>query len=78
MKRIIVHWTGGTNQCSALDKQHYHWIIDGSGTVHPGKWPELANKKLFGAAYAAHTKGCNTGSIGISLCGMAGASSTLR
>ena len=72
MKRIIMHWTGGTYQPNATDKKHYHKLIDGNGKVHDGKYPIAANEKIDGG-YAAHTRGCNTGSIGIAVCAMAGA-----
>ena len=29
MKRIIWHWTAGSYTCSELDKEHYHFIIEG-------------------------------------------------
>ena len=73
MKRIILHWSAGTHTPSALDKEHYHFIIDGAGKVHPGKWPVSANEKIVGDNYAAHTKGTNTGSIGVAVAAMAGA-----
>lgn len=73
MKRIIWHWTAGTHTPSDLDKQHYHFIIDGTGKVHPGKWPVEANEKPVKGQYAAHTLNCNTGSIGVAVAAMAGA-----
>ncbi|MBD9528241.1 hypothetical protein [Paracoccus sp. PAR01] len=42
---------------SSLDRQHYHYVIAGSGIADEGD----------------HTLDCNTGSIRISLAGMAGA-----
>jgi hypothetical protein len=65
VRRTVLHWTAGTHKPSALERLHYHFLIDGSGTVwqgarDPGK-------------YLPHTRGLNTGSIGIALCGMAGA-----
>lgn len=73
MKRIIWHWSAGTHTPSTLDKEHYHFIIAGDGTVHPGKWPVEANEKPVKGKYAAHTLNCNTGSIGIAVAAMAGA-----
>ncbi len=73
MKRIIWHWSAGTHTPSNLDKEHYHFIIAGDGAVHPGKWPVEANTKPVKGKYAAHTLGCNTGSIGIAVAAMAGA-----
>ncbi|MBN9084314.1 MAG: N-acetylmuramoyl-L-alanine amidase [Rhizobiales bacterium 62-17] len=74
MKRIIVHWTAGAYKASALDKSHYHVLIEDDGQLVHGK-PSIALNDARGAkaGYAAHTLNCNTGSIGVSLCCMAGA-----
>ncbi len=73
MDRIIFHWTGGAHTPSNLDKQHYHFIVDGAGNVHPGRYPVEANRKPVKGQYAAHTLNCNTGSIGVAVAAMAGA-----
>lgn len=74
MQRIILHWSAGTHAVSALDRQHYHFIIDGAGAVHDGNHkPEANAGALKSGAYAAHTLNANTGSIGVSLAAMAGA-----
>lgn len=73
MKRIVWHWTAGAHTPSNLDREHYHFIIDLTGKVHPGKWPVEANEKPVKGKYAAHTLNCNTGSIGIAVAAMAGA-----
>lgn len=74
MQRIIIHWTGGPHQPTGLDLHHYHYVIDGAGKVHPGKFPVSANGgRLVKGAYAAHTLNCNTGSIGVALAAMSGA-----
>lgn len=75
---IVCHWTGGARSISALDRKHYHFIIDGSGQIHRGdrsiedNVPPLRN-------YAAHTRGFNASGgkavIGVAVCGMAGARS---
>ncbi len=72
--RIIVHWTAGTNTASATDREHYHLLIEGDGKLVRGI-PSIDKNGRSGvkAGYAAHTLNCNSGSIGISLCGMAGA-----
>lgn len=77
MKRIIMHWTAGTNQPNSTDYQHYHLLVNGDGVVVKGKFEISANEKCRTDArgnvlYAAHTSCGNTGSIGIALCGMAG------
>lgn len=73
MQRIIFHWTAGGHRPTALDAQHYHILIDGTGELHRGKFPIAANERPVKGAYAAHTLNCNTGSIGVALCGMRGA-----
>jgi hypothetical protein len=73
MQRIIVHWTGGASTASGLDLEHYHVLLEGSGKLVRGKRTIKDNETSADGVYAAHTKGCNTGSIGVALCGMAGA-----
>lgn len=73
MKRIICHWTAGSHKASSLDKQHYHIIIEGDGTLVRGIHTITDNESTSDGNYAAHTLGSNTGSIGISVCCMAGA-----
>ncbi|WP_181164735.1 hypothetical protein [Amaricoccus solimangrovi] len=36
MKRVVIHWTAGTDRVSALDRQHYHRIVDGEGSIFAG------------------------------------------
>lgn len=74
MQRVIAHWTAGAYSVSETDKDHYHIIVDGTGKLHRGDNSIKANVSTSDAdGYAAHTKGCNTGSIGISAACMAGA-----
>lgn len=74
MDRIILHWSAGTHSVTALDRQHYHYIIDGAGVVHEGEHrPEDNLGSLRSGRYAAHTLNCNTGSIGVALAAMSGA-----
>lgn len=72
MKRIIIHWTAGAYKPNATDLEHYHYLIDDKGIVHNGKHKVEDNENCNDGNYAAHTGGGNTGSIGISMCGMAG------
>lgn len=74
MARIIVHWTAGQHDPSDQDRAHYHVLIDGAGSAIRGI-PSIALNDARGvkSGYAAHTLNCNTGSIGVSLCCMAGA-----
>ena len=74
MKRIIMHWTAGTYTPNSVDKKAYHKLIDGDGNVHDGTFPISANQApLSKGGYSAHTLNCNTDSIGVALCAMAGA-----
>lgn len=77
MNRIILHHSGGPGQPTAADRAHYHRIVDAGGTVHDGDHPISANapgRPLRAGRYAAHTRGLNTGAIGLSMACMAGAS----
>ncbi|MBI3909678.1 MAG: N-acetylmuramoyl-L-alanine amidase [Armatimonadetes bacterium] len=71
--RVILHWTAGTYEVSDLDRQHYHFLIDGAGKVHRGRYSLADNASCRDGRYAAHTRGMNTGSAGIAICGMGGA-----
>lgn len=72
MQRIIVHWTAGGHKANKTDKRHYHLLIQGDGTVVRG--PSIAcNQRPLERGYAAHTRHCNSGSIGVALCCMSGA-----
>ena len=73
MQRIIMHWTAGKNTVSDIDRDHYHFIVDGAGAVHEGKHPVSDNESTSDGVYAAHTKACNTGSIGVAMAAMMGA-----
>ena len=70
MKKIIIHWTAGTNSPNSVDKQHYHYLIDSKGNVINGTYRPEDNLDCTDGRYAQHTGGGNTGSIGISMCGM--------
>ncbi|NBB70154.1 MAG: peptidoglycan-binding protein [Alphaproteobacteria bacterium] len=72
-ERIICHWTAGAYDASDLDRQHYHFLIEGDGTVRRGRHAVSANDRPLRGAYAPHTRGKNTGSIGVAVCCMAGA-----
>lgn len=77
ISRIVVHWTAGANKASAIDREHYHIIIEDDGKLIRGiPSIDLNSEPRAKAGYAAHTLNCNTGSIGVSLCGMAGAIET--
>lgn len=72
MKRIIIHWTAGLYYPTELEKTHYHFLVDKDGKVHEGKFKPENNLRCAAGYYAANTGGGNTGSIGVSMCAMAG------
>ncbi|MEP9389670.1 peptidoglycan recognition family protein [Mesorhizobium sp. KR9-304] len=74
LSRVILHWTAGSHKATDFDRQHYHVLIEGDGRVVKG-FPSIAlnSEPKVKTGYAAHTRNCNTGSIGLSLCSMAGA-----
>ena len=63
--RVVLHWTAGAYTPSALDRAHYHFLVNGEGQAVRGiRGPGL---------YLPHTRNLNTGSVGLSICAMAGA-----
>lgn len=73
MKRVIVHWTAGTHKAANIDRDHYHILIEGDGTLVRGTHSIKDNESTSDGNYAAHTLNCNAQSIAVSLCGMMGA-----
>lgn len=73
MKRIILHWTAGAHKASSLDLAHYHILIEADGKLVKGTHSIKDNVSTGDNIYAAHTFRLNTGSIGVSVCCMAGA-----
>lgn len=73
MNRIVVHWTAGAYRASELDKEHYHIIVEGTGLLVKGDHDISDNVNTADDDYAAHTRACNTGAIGVSLACMHGA-----
>lgn len=72
IKRIIIHWTAGVYKPNNIELQAYHYLITGDGETIRGKYTPQDNENCQDGRYAAHTGGGNTGSIGVSLCGMLG------
>jgi N-acetyl-anhydromuramyl-L-alanine amidase AmpD len=70
MKKIIIHWTAGTNYPCSTDLEHYHYLIDKDGKLYNGKYKPEDNENCSDGVYAQHCGGGNTGAIGVSLCGM--------
>lgn len=76
-QRIILHWTAGGHNASSFDREHYHYLVTGQDEpqVVPGV-EVAANMRQLGNSsigYAAHTRGMNSFSVGVSACGMLGA-----
>lgn len=72
MNRIVIHWTAGGHQPNSEDYNHYHYVVNKDGLIFQGKYKPEDNLNCNDGKYAAHTGGGNTGSIGVSMCGMAG------
>lgn len=73
MKRVICHWTGGAYKASSLDRMHYHILIEEDGELVRGFRSIDENEDVRRGPYAAHTLRCNSGSVGVAVCCMAGA-----
>ena len=73
MKRVILHWTAGSHNVSDIDREHYHRVVAGDGTIVKGDHPIEDNLSTSDGIYAAHTRGCNAGAIGVAMAGMMGA-----
>lgn len=74
VQRIILHWTAGRHVASALDREHYHVLVEHDGAVVRGI-PSIAANGVGSSIRprAAHTLNCNTGSVGVSMCAMGNA-----
>lgn len=72
MKRLIIHWTAGSNTPNSVDKEHYHYLVDSEGKIYNGNYRPEDNENCSDGRYAQHTGGGNTSSIGVSMCGMYG------
>ena len=70
MARVVLHWTAGTYKASALDREHYNLLVEGDGTLVSGNHSIERNAKPVREPRASHTRNCNTGSIGVSVCCM--------
>lgn len=72
MNRIVIHWTAGGHQPNSVNYKDYHYMVNKDGLIFEGKYKPEDNLNCNDGKYAQHTGGGNTGSIGISMCGMAG------
>lgn len=84
MERLILHWTAGPRRATDHDLCSYHYLIEDQGQVRlkAGVPVERNDRDVRGfpsycsdssIGYAAHTRAFNSGSIGLSVCGMASA-----
>lgn len=73
LHRVVMHWTAGAYGDIALERRHYHVLIDQRGRQTLGDLMPEANANCSDGQYAAHTRALNTGSIGVSADAMAGA-----
>ena len=70
MLGIVCHWTAGTYEASGLARSSYHILIDGKPKLVRGVDIALNPPTGVLKGYAAHTRGCNSGWIGVSICCM--------
>lgn len=75
VRGVVWHWTAGANGLIALEKKHYNFLTDTAGNIYDGDHSIAAQlaydwRKGIGAS---HTRGMNTGWVGISQDAMAGA-----
>jgi N-acetyl-anhydromuramyl-L-alanine amidase AmpD len=74
MQRIILHWTGGGHRANSTDVLHYHYIVESDGRVVEGRHRPSSNRVIRfpndSSTYAAHTRGTNTGAIGVAVAAM--------
>lgn len=72
LHRINWHWTAGLKVPSSLDKKHYNDLFDYQGNQYDGgARPEhQANYNWRKGIGVSHTRNCNTGVIGMAVCGM--------
>lgn len=78
MTRLIIHWTVGNNTPNDTDLLHYHYVVGYEKNTKTlkhfnGTHSIADNVSTNDGKYAAHTRNLNRGSIGVSICGMVGA-----
>lgn len=67
MKAIVFHWSAGPHKVTEQDKEHYHIIVAGDGTLVKGDHDISDNVNTRDDDYAAHTRHFNTNTIGVSM-----------
>lgn len=73
LHRIHLHWTAGAYGDIGFERARYHILILEDGRAVPGDLKPESNADTSDGSYAAHTRACNTGAIGVSLDAMGGA-----
>lgn len=73
LHRVIMHWPVSGEGASESDRKHYHSIVTHDLSVVLGDLKPEANASTSDGRYVAHTRGLNTGSIGVAIDGMIGA-----
>lgn len=69
---IVNHWTGGGYTASAVDREHYQAIIEGSANVVYGDNTPEDQISTSDGIYGAHTRAFNTKCIGVACAAMLG------
>ena len=74
VERLIAHWTAGGPTPNDRERDHYHFLIEQNGAVVRGHYElGLPPPPDHSYAWPQHTRELNTGSVGVALCGMLGA-----
>lgn len=75
IERVVCHWSAGAYRVSGLDRKHYHVILQDDAALRTGSdvtavrgiHTPADNDNCVDRKYAAHTKGLNTRSFGLSV-----------
>ncbi len=69
--RVCIHWTAGNLNPSSTDIEAYHFIVDGNGKVHKGRYSIEDNLHVWYGKrhYAKHCGGGNSKTFGIAVTG---------
>ena len=73
LHRIHMHWTAGAYGAIGVELGSYHILIMRDGKPVMGNLKPEANANTSDGQYAAHTRACNQGAIGVSMDCMGGA-----
>lgn len=75
VRGVVWHWTAGANGLIELERNSYNFLTDTKGNLYDGNHTiaEQVAYSVSGNVGASHTRGMNTGWIGISQDAMGGA-----